>query len=268
MQVLVRQHVDERARRRAGRPRPRRARRPAAHRGFRTPAGNTGPPRCRCAGRFSSHTAPSRGARPQQPQRLRAALELAGLHRVVLGRAFAPRDAQFAAPGTAGSSACAPGRRWRPDPSGPACSAAWLRRIARRGSSACGLRPTSCARWRRLARSASKPSTRVSTRLTLPSRMATRSPKQNEAIAAAVERPMPGSVCSACALRGKLAAVQRHHLLGAAVQVARPAVVAQAAPQGQHLVQWRGGQRRHIRKAREEARVVAAAPSPPASAAA
>jgi hypothetical protein len=33
--------------------------------------------------------------------------------------------------------------------------------------------------------------------------MATRSPKQKDAIAAAVERPMPGSSASSAALRGK-----------------------------------------------------------------
>src|SRR5437773_2488696 len=53
------------------------------------------------------------------------------------------------------------------------------------------------------ARSPSNPSARVSTRLTLPSRIATRSPKQNAAIAAAVERPMPGSWASASLLAGK-----------------------------------------------------------------
>ena len=46
------------------------------------------------------------------------------------------------------------------------------------------------------------PKARVSTRLTLPSRMAARSPKQNAAMAAAVERPMPGSVASSAAVRG------------------------------------------------------------------
>ena len=46
------------------------------------------------------------------------------------------------------------------------------------------------------------------------------------------------------------------HHLRAAVQVARAAVVAQAAPQRQHVVQRRGGQRGHVGKALQEARVV------------
>jgi hypothetical protein len=63
----------------------------------------------------------------------------------------------------------------------------------------------------------------------------TRSPKQKAAIAAAVERRCPAAwpgtaSCAESSRRGG------HHLLRAAVQVARAAVVAQAAPQGQHLV--------------------------------
>ncbi len=52
------------------------------------------------------------------------------------------------------------------------------------------------------ARSASKPSTRVSTRRTLASRMGARTPKQKDAIAPAVERPMPGSADSSSTVRG------------------------------------------------------------------
>ena len=48
----------------------------------------------------------------------------------------------------------------------------------------------------------SMPNTRHSTRLTLPSRIATRSPQAKAAIAAAVERPMPGSPAIAAALCG------------------------------------------------------------------
>jgi len=51
--------------------------------------------------------------------------------------------------------------------------------------------------------SPSKASTRASTRLTLPSRMATRSSKQKLAIAAAVDGPMPGKVASTAARSGK-----------------------------------------------------------------
>jgi hypothetical protein len=46
------------------------------------------------------------------------------------------------------------------------------------------------------------PNCRASTRLTLPSRIGARSSKQNAAIAAAVERPIPGSCASPRALRG------------------------------------------------------------------
>ena len=53
------------------------------------------------------------------------------------------------------------------------------------------------------------PRWRASTRFTLPSRIASRAPNANAAIAAAVERPMPGSVASVAASRGKCAAVRR-----------------------------------------------------------
>ncbi|MOA21963.1 hypothetical protein D3C78_1424870 [compost metagenome] len=53
------------------------------------------------------------------------------------------------------------------------------------------------------ARSASKASTRVSTRRTFASRIGTRCEKQNAAIAPAVERPMPGNVARASAVSGK-----------------------------------------------------------------
>ena len=46
------------------------------------------------------------------------------------------------------------------------------------------------------------PRWRASTRFTLPSRIAPRSFDANAAIAAAVERPMPGSVASVAASRG------------------------------------------------------------------
>jgi len=42
----------------------------------------------------------------------------------------------------------------------------------------------------------STPNTRASTRFTLPSRIVARAPKANDAIAAAVERPMPGNSAS------------------------------------------------------------------------
>src|SRR6266568_5850142 len=40
------------------------------------------------------------------------------------------------------------------------------------------------------------------------------------------------------------------------MQVARPRVVPQAAPQREHVVQWRAGERFHVRETREEALVV------------
>ena len=69
------------------------------------------------------------------------------------------------------------------------------------GSSA-SARCHSARSWDADDRSPSKPKARVSTRLTLPSRMAARSPKQKAATAAAVERPMPGSVASVVLLPG------------------------------------------------------------------
>ena len=55
----------------------------------------------------------------------------------------------------------------------------------------------------------------------------------------------------------KRAAKARHHLTRAAVQVARTRVIAQPAPQPQHLVLGRGGQAGDVGKALEKARVVA-----------
>ena len=76
--------------------------------------------------------------------------------------------------------------------------------------------------------------------------MAARSSKQNAAIAAAVERPMPGSCASSALLRGNDAAVFADDGLRAAMQIARAAVVAQAAPQREHVVERRSGQRGHV----------------------
>jgi hypothetical protein len=78
--------------------------------------------------------------------------------------------------------------------------------------------------------------------------MATRSPKQKAAMAAAVERPDAGQGLQDGRRARELAAVQVDHLLRAAVQVARAAVVAQAAPQAQHVVQRRGGEGTHVGK--------------------
>ena len=54
----------------------------------------------------------------------------------------------------------------------------------------------------------------------------------------------------------KLAAETRHDILGATVQVARPAVITQPGPQRQHVVQRRGGQIGDGGKAVQEAGVV------------
>ncbi|KEH14198.1 hypothetical protein GY15_07095 [Delftia sp. 670] len=67
----------------------------------------------------------------------------------------------------------------------------------------CWARSHSSRSFLATARSASKASTRVSTRRTLASRMGTRSEKQKDAMAPAVDRPMPGSVARSSALRGK-----------------------------------------------------------------
>ena len=97
------------------------------------------------------------------------------------------------------------------------------------------------------------PRWRASTRLTLPSRIAARAPDANAAIAAAVERPMPGSVASVAASRGKRAAMLRDDRLRRRVQVMRAPVVAQAAPVLEHALERRGGQRAHVGKRRDEA---------------
>ena len=69
---------------------------------------------------------------------------------------------------------------------------------------------------------------RASTRLTLPSRIAPRVPNANAAIAAAVERPMPGSAAIAAASRGKTPPCSRDDRLRGAMQQMRAPVVAQS----------------------------------------
>ena len=58
------------------------------------------------------------------------------------------------------------------------------------------------------------------------------------------------------ALRRKYAAKIMHHLLGGFVQIAGAAVVAQARPQIEHIILRRGGQRGHIGKAGDKARII------------
>jgi hypothetical protein len=107
------------------------------------------------------------------------------------------------------------------------------------------------------ARSPPNASTRASTRLTLPSRIATRSPNENAAIAAAVERPMPGQRREPLARARELGAVLGDDRLRGAMQVAGPAVVAEPAPEREHVVERRRGERAHVGKAGDEALEVA-----------
>ena len=51
--------------------------------------------------------------------------------------------------------------------------------------------------------------------------------------------------------------MQGHHILRAAMQIACATVIAQAAPQGQDIIQRRGGQGLHIREALQEALEIA-----------
>ncbi len=83
---------------------------------------------------------------------------------------------------------------------------------------------------RRRRGSPSMPRWRASTRLTLPSRIAPRSPDANAAIAAAVERPMPGKRLERRRVARKRAPEALGDLARRRVQVARAAVVAEAAP--------------------------------------
>ena len=83
-----------------------------------------------------------------------------------------------------------------------------------------------------------------------------RAPKASAAIAAAVERPMPGSVASVAASRGKVAAVLGDHTLRRGVQMMRAAVIAQATPQREHAIDRRGGERAHIGERLDEAQEV------------
>ena len=107
------------------------------------------------------------------------------------------------------------------------------------GNSRCRLRPQLALVGRLGKVGVESRVTRASTRLTLPSRIAARSPKQNAAMAAAVERPMPGKRASSALRARENAAVHRDDCLRAAVQVAGAAVVAEPAPRGEHGVERR-----------------------------
>ena len=94
----------------------------------------------------------------------------------------------------------------------------------------------------------SMPNTRASTRFTLPSRMVARAPNANDAIAAAVERPMPGSSASSSTLRGNSPPCSVDHHKRASMQISRARVVAEAGPERHDVVERRGGERVHVGK--------------------
>ena len=98
----------------------------------------------------------------------------------------------------------------------------------------------------------STPNTRASTRFTLPSRIVARAPYANDAIAAAVERPMPGNSASASGVAERTAVLGDDDLR-AAMQVARARVVA-GRPERHHVVGRRRARRRRV--AFEKARVI------------
>ncbi len=137
----------------------------------------------------SRRTRKTRSRQRSSSQTVSRRLRLAALvlHRKALRRAGGTRRAFARRRGRAGRAARVPGRRWRRDPSAPGCTFRCRVREASAVAACHSSRSAAAA-----ARSPSNASRRASTRLTLPSRIATRSPKQNAAIAAAVERPMPG----------------------------------------------------------------------------
>ena len=83
-----------------------------------------------------------------------------------------------------------------------------------------------------------------------------RSPKANAAIAAAVERPTPGSVAMVGASRGNSSAMPRDDRARRFVQMMRTTVVAETAPELEHAIDGRFGQRGYVRKRREKSLVV------------
>ena len=162
----------------------------------RAPADSTDPPRCRR----------SAGARAALRRAVRAAARwsrAAAAFFLRAGPAARRSDARGGRrnrrrPGRHRSAAGCAGTRWRPGPSGPACRFRYRAPATapRRAPRARARRPD--RRRRRRCRA-----WRASTRFTLPSRIAPRAPNAKAAIAAAVERPMPGSAAIAAASRGK-----------------------------------------------------------------
>ena len=215
----------------------------------RSRAGSTAPPRfpprdASRAGSCRRARAPARAPRataaPCRPRRGQ-----------IRDAAFEPRHA-VGRNGTLAAArrafACRASRR---DPSAPACRfrcrapAAAIRRPSHNRASTFGApgKP-SIPRWR------------ASTRFTLPSRIAARSPNANAAMAAAVERPMPGSVAMVRASRGKRPSCLPDDHLRRRVQMMRAPVVAEAAPQLEHAVDRRGGERADVGKRGQKALVV------------
>ena len=212
-------------------------------------------------GRRSNRISPLRSS--TSTRTARCGSDLRGTRRRQLGDRgprSAPRNRRR--PDTRGTRACACTRSRR-DPSAPACSARC--RVAGNSDSAAAhsSRSTFGAPGK-----PSMPRCRASTRLTLPSRIAARAPNANAAIAAAVERPMPGSAAMAATSRGNV-----------------PAVLRRRSPSPRHADDARGGSsrarpvledavdrsRRRARARRESSRGSArstAARSRPASAAA
>ena len=136
---------------------------------YRTAEASTARPIRRVDGRCCSHTRPRHCSHSHQFSRLPAP-ELAGLHRITIGLAFAPCGAQFMHRAQQAS------RRLR---NTHACTeihqALRIRLDALERQQPRRMRPQ-LALAGRLARSPRKPITRASTRLTLPSRIAARSP--------------------------------------------------------------------------------------------
>ncbi len=81
-------------------------------------------------------------------------------------------------------------------------------------------------------------------------------PNANAAIAAAVVRPMPGSVASVSTSRGNSPPMLGDDRLRRRMQVMRAAVVAESAPVLEHAIVRRGGQRAHVGERGEKALVV------------
>jgi hypothetical protein len=192
---------------------------PTVHHHIQTPAGNTNRPRYQAHWRFFEPDGAVWPLRPKAGSAQRTAFELAGFARNCSGRPGGQRHAQRLHRAQQALRFAAGADR-RLSPSGPACTAASPQQGYRRAR--LGFGPTAGARWVPWARSLVKPSTRVSTLSRCPESPPARI-KQKDAIAAAVERPMPGRVCSCCAAEKRH--VQCHHIWRM-MQIERTAVIS------------------------------------------